>query len=54
MVWEMLAVTEHGSNVLSSWRLLPHGLAVFRVQLVEYHPVVGFSFQDNLLHPLAF
>ena len=33
MVWQVLALTEHGSNVLSSWRLLPDGFAVFRVEL---------------------
>ena len=47
----MLAATELGSNVLSSWRLLPDGFAVFCVKLVEYRPVVGCTFQDNLLHP---
>lgn len=54
MVWQMLVATELGSNVLSSWRLLTDGFAVFRLELVECYPVVGCTFQDNVLHPLAF
>lgn len=44
MVWQVLAVTEHGSNDVSSWRHLSDGFIVFRVELEEYRCVVGHTF----------